>query len=379
MKYHQLSEGLKVPYIGQGFGGIRDGSKGSDLDEQEYIDSLLIGFEHGLTLIDTAEAYADGYSEEIIGKAFADNRADIQIATKFSPENNSYKEVINAAEKSLSRLRTDYIDLYQIHWPNPMIPIEETIRALELLIRQGKILNIGVSNFSKRDLVSAIAALSAAKIVSNQVEYNLFDRFVEQSLFAFCKTNNIKIIAYSPLDKGRTTDGDNRRKLLLETAKKYGKTVEQIALNWLTSSKMVIAIPTSRSKKHIIDNSKSVDFQLSDSDFDLISRHCASNPEMIRTEAISVSDSGEGNRKVYRTLQEAKQNSLKLCPSPLELAEFIKQGDPIKPVRLRLNTNLDTKHTYKLVEGRLRYWAWVLAYSGEKPIPAYVRYDQEEI
>ena len=97
-----------------------------------------------------------------------------------------------------------------------MIPIEETIRALELLIRQGKILNIGVSNFSKRDLVNAIAALTSDKIVSNQVEYNLFDRFVEQSLFPFCKINNIKIIAYSPLDKGRTTDGDSRRKLLFK-------------------------------------------------------------------------------------------------------------------------------------------------------------------
>ena len=376
MKYHQLGEKLKVPYIGQGFGGIRDGSKGSDLSEKEYIDSLLTGFEHGLTLIDTAEAYADGYSEEVIGKAFAGYRADIQIATKFSPENNSYKDVINAAERSLSRLKTDYIDLYQIHWPNPMIPIEETIRALELLTRQGKILSIGVSNFSKRDLVGAIEALTSAKIVSNQVEYNLFDRFVEQSLFAFCEAKNIKIIAYSPLDKGRTTDGDVRRKLLLEIAQKYGKSVEQIALNWLTHSEMVIAIPTSRSKNHIISNSESVDFRLSDSDFGLISENCASNPEMIETEAISVSISGEGNRKVYQTLQEAKQNSLKLCPSPLELAEFIKQGDPIKPVRLRPNTNLKKKHTFELVEGRLRYWAWVLAHNGEKPIPAYVRYDQ---
>jgi diketogulonate reductase-like aldo/keto reductase len=375
MKFHQINDNLRIPYVGQGFGGIRDGSKGSDLDEEDYIDSLLTGVEHGLTLIDTAEAYADGYSEEIIGKAVLGIRKDIQLATKFSPENNGYKDVIAAAERSLVRLKTDYIDLYQIHWPNPMIPIEETIRALEVLMRQGKVLTIGVSNFSKRDLVAAIGALSSSKIVSNQVEYNLFDRFAEESLFPFCKTNDLKIIAYSPLDKGRTTDGDQRRKVLADVAQKYGKSVEQIALNWLTASGMVVAIPTSRSKNHIIDNSKSNDFELDRSDYELINEKCTSKPELIETKKISVSLSGEGNRLVYQTMAEAKQNLLNLCPSPLELAEFIKQGDPIKPVRLRPGSMTGDTQPYELIEGRLRYWAWVLAYNGEKPIPAYIRYD----
>ena len=98
MKYHDLTSSLRVPYIGQGFGGIRDGSRSSNLEEEIYIKSLITGIENGLTLIDTAEAYADGYSEELIGKAVLGRRDDVQIATKFSPENNHFNDVIKSAE-----------------------------------------------------------------------------------------------------------------------------------------------------------------------------------------------------------------------------------------------------------------------------------------
>lgn len=378
MKYHNLSRNLRVPYIGQGFGGIRDGSKSSNLEEEIYINSLITGIENGLTLIDTAEAYADGYSEELVGRAIAGRRQDVQIASKFSPENNRYNDVIKSAEKSLKRLQSDYVDLYQIHWPNPMVPIDETISAMERLIQDGKVLSIGVSNFSPRDLKEAVSALTSGAIVTNQVEYNLFDRFIEESHFPFCRDNNIKIIAYSPLDKGRTTDGDHRHQLLSSLSAKYGKTVEQIALNWLTTSEMVIAIPTSRSRTHIIENSQSLDFSLSTEDHNLIDVQCAATPEYIDPKQISVSLSGEGNRLAYQTVSEALENKLGLCPSPLELAEFIKNGDPIKPVRLILNRKNVGDKTHDLVEGRLRYWAWVLAFNGEKAVPAYVRYDLPE-
>lgn len=375
MKYHDLTSSLRVPYIGQGFGGIRDGSRSSNLEEEIYIKSLITGIENGLTLIDTAEAYADGYSEELIGKAVLGRRDDVQIATKFSPENNHFNDVIKSAEKSLKRLQTDYIDLYQIHWPNPMISIAETISAMEHLIQQGKVLSIGVSNFSTRDLKEASSVLTSGAIVTNQVEYNLFDRFIEESQFPFCRDNNIKIIAYSPLDKGRTTDGDLRHQLLSNLSAKYSKTVEQIALNWLTTSEMVIAIPTSRSQTHIIENSQSLDFSLSTADRNLIDIQCAATPEYINPKQISVSLSGEGNRLAYQTISEAIENKLGLCPSPLELAEFIKNGDPIKPVRLILSKENGNVKTHDLVEGRLRYWAWVLAFNSEKAVPAYVRYD----
>jgi len=375
MKLHTLNEKIQIPYVGQGFGGIRDGSKNSNLEEHVYIEALQFGVDVGLTFIDTAEAYADGYSEELIGKALSGVRSNIQIGTKFSPENHRYEEVIKSAEKSLKRLRTEYIDVYQIHWPNQTVPIDETLMALEHLVAQGKVLSIGVCNFSVRELSEAIRVLNFGKIVSNQVEYNLFDRFIESTLFEYCKLHDIKIIAYSPLDKGRTTDGDARRKLLSELSIKYGRSTEQIALNWLTSSDLVSAIPTSRNKMHILENSQSLDFVMDSTDYELVDLKCKSVPELVDTNEIEVSLEGEGARKVYQSIEEAKENKLNLCPSPIELSKFILEGDPVKPVRLRLRIGKDGHKIYDLIEGRLRYWAWVIAFGGERPIPSYVRQD----
>lgn len=375
MKSHRINEKIQIPYIGQGFGGIRDGSKNSNLDENVYIEALQFGVDVGLTFIDTAEAYADGYSEELIGKALSSIRSKVQIGTKFSPENHRYKDVIKSAEKSLKRLDTEYIDIYQIHWPNQNIPISETLEALAHLIEQGKILSVGVCNFSVRDLSETMSVLDSFKIVTNQVEYNLFDRFSEYALFEFCSQNEVKIIAYSPLDKGRTTDGDTRRKFLNQLSIKYGKSIEQIALNWLTSSDLVTAIPTTRNKSHILQNSQSLDFVMDDKDYELIDLTCNAVPELINVHDIEVSLNGEGARKVYQNMNEAIENKLNLCPSPVELSKFILEGDPIKPVRLRLRAGADGGKIYDLIEGRLRYWAWVIAFDSGKPIPAYVRQD----
>ena len=373
MRFIDFNNEVSVATIGQGFGGINDGSQKYHSTEKDYIECLNVGVENGLTFIDTAEAYAEGYSEELIGKAVCGKRSEVQIATKFSPENNSFKNVILAAERSLKRLNTDYIDLYQIHWPNPRIPIGETLSAMEILIGQGKILNIGVSNFSILQLQGAMSSLTKGKIVSNQVEYNLFDRFNESHLFPFCKKNNIKIIAYSPLDKGRITNNDVRLKLLDNLANKYSKSKEQVALNWITTSHNLIAIPTSRNPSHIIQNSQSLDFKLLPDDAAKIDAVCKLEPNFVDVSRIKVSLTGENSRKVYQSIEEAKENFLNLCPSPIELSESIKFGGPIKPVRLI--TSKDGKHDFELIEGRLRYWAWVIAYGESKAIPSYIRYN----
>lgn len=373
MTFIDFKDNVSVATIGQGFGGINDGSQKYFSSEADYIESLNIGIDNGLTFIDTAEAYADGYSEELIGKTVYDKRSEVQIATKFSPENNSFKKVIDAAERSLKRLKTDYIDLYQIHWPNPRIPIAETLSAMEVLIEQGKILNIGVSNFSELQLHDAMSSLTNSKIVSNQVEYNLFDRFNESHLFPFCKKNNIKIIAYSPLDKGRVTNSDVRLNLLENLATKYNKSKEQVALNWITTSHNLIAIPTSRNPSHIIQNSQSLDFKLLPEDANKIDTVCKLEPDFVEVSRIKVSLNGENSRQVYQTIEEAKANFLNLCPSPVELSESIKFGGPIKPVRLIASK--DGEHDFELIEGRLRYWAWVLAFGESKAIPSYIRYN----
>ena len=361
--------------IGQGCMGIGGEFERDDTQQVEHVRALQYGIELGLNFLDTAEIYSDGYSEELVGRAVKGKRHGVFISTKFSPENSSYEGVLKAAEGSLRRLNTDYIDLYQAHWPNPKISVAETMEAMEKLIADGKIRQIGLSNFSKREMVAAQNHLETNRIFSNQLEYNLFDRFIEQEIAPHCLSENAYVIAYSPLDKGRTTDGDERRKLLFELGAKYEKTPSQIALNWIISQKSVLAIPKSTNLKHIRENAEAANFLLAPDDKAAIDRVCTAEPVFISPQAIRVSVSGEGRRSVYQTIEEARLNHLNLSPSPTELAEFIRLGELTKPVRVIPTKDTDGGIEYDLVEGRLRYWAWVLAFNGEKAVPAYVRYD----
>jgi diketogulonate reductase-like aldo/keto reductase len=366
---------LRISKIGQGCMGIGGEFDRDETQQLNHVRALQYGIDMGLNFLDTAEVYSDGYSEELVGRAVKGRRESVFISTKFSPENSSYEGVIKAAEGSLRRLNTDYIDLYQAHWPNPKIPVAETMAAMEKLVSDGKIRQIGLSNFSKREMVAAQAHLETNRIFSNQLEYNLFDRFIEQEIAPHCLSENSHIIAYSPLDKGRTTDGDERRRFLFDMALKYEKTPSQIALNWIISRKSFLAIPKSTNLKHIRENAEAADFLLSDDDREAIDRICTAEPLLIPPHTIRVSVSGEGGRSVYQTIEEARLNLLKLSPSPTELAEFIRLGEPTKPVRVIPTKNPDGNIEYDLIEGRLRYWAWVLAFNGEKAVPAYVRYD----
>jgi len=353
----------KIAAIGQGCGG--ELSVGGTRDA-EGVKAVRTGIDLGMTLIDTAEAYEEGHSEELVGKAVQGIRDKVFLATKFSPENNGYEGVLRSAEGSLRRLRTDYIDLYQIHWPNPIIPIGETMRALDKLVRDGKVRHVGVSNFSVSEMGAARSAVPELEVVSNQVEYNLFDRFVERSILPFCRSVGMSIIAYSPLDKGRVAND-----ILLEVGGRYGKTPAQVVLNWLTAQPGVIAIPKAGSLGHVRDNAAAADFALQPEDIERIGRAYCAQPALLPVDEISVSIHGEGNRKVYQTIEQALRNELNFAPSPSELAADILRGEEIKPVRVVRSK--EPTHQYDLIEGRIRYWAWVIAYRGEQPIPALVR------
>ncbi len=361
--------------IGQGCMGLGGEFTRDYSYEKEQIAAILLGIELGSTFLDTAEIYSDGLSEELIGKIARGRRESLFISTKFSPENSSFKAVLDAADRSLKRLGTDYIDLYQPHWPNPNVPIEETFEALNLLQSKGKIRNIGVSNFSKKEMVSTEANLVQSSLFSNQVEYNLFDRFIEGDILPYCKKNGIYIIAYSPLDKGRSATFDKRLEVLNEMAQKYEKTASQIALNWLISQGPVIVIPKSTNLIHVKENATAGSFQLDIADLEIIGKVCSAQPKLISTRNIKVSLEGEGNRSVYQTIDEAINNDLGLSPSPIELAKDIVNGEPVKPVRVRPLKEPQENIEFELIEGRLRYWAWVIAYNWEKDIPVYVRYE----
>jgi len=245
---------VKVPEIGIGVWRYSGG-----------VEPLRRGIELGASLIDTAEIYG---TEDVVGQAIKGTRDRVFIAAKVSGAHLRYDDVLRAAEGSLRRLNTTYIDLYQIHWPNPYIPIQETMRAMEALVDRGLVRYIGVSNFSTSDLRVAQAAMSKYPLVANQVLYNLNRREIESELMPYCLTNQVTIIAYTPLDDGRLAVQpqfrSSRRMLALQTvAAQVQKSLAQVALNWCTSRPNVIAIPKSDSVSRVTENCQASGWRLS--------------------------------------------------------------------------------------------------------------------
>lgn len=347
---------------------------------QNIIDVLSSGLDHGMNLIDTAESYGKGLCEELIGKAVKGRRERVVIASKFSPEHSSYNDVITSCEGSLRRLGTDYIDLYQMHWPNPRVPMEETFRALAYLKERGSIRAIGMSNLSREELHAARAIAIASPIVSLQTEYNLFERTVEQhGVLAYCNRHAISLIAYSPMDQGRIASlGGTQSALLAALAKKYEKTIVQLLLNWLIFRDPVIVIPKTTNLHHLAHNAVALDFTLTPDDVARIDEAFYEEIVTVPVEKIFVSPHGERDRNAYQTLRDAIENKLNHTPSPMELAETFKKGGFLRPVRL-IPAQDGNGHDYELINGRIRYWAWVIAFEGKRPIPAYIRYDLEKI
>ncbi len=246
--------GVMVPEIGLGVWKYRGG-----------VEPLRRGIELGAFLIDTAEMYR---TEDVVGQAVKGIRDRVFIATKVSGSHLRHDEVLRAAEASLRQLRTDSIDLYQVHWPNSRVPIKETMRAMETLVDRGLVKYIGVSNFSVSDLREAQAAMSKYPIVSNQVLYNLNSRDIEQDLLPYCQQPNVTIIAYTPLDDGRlaTTSRFRRSRgmrALEQIAAEVQKTLAQVALNWCTARPHVIAIPKSDSVARTEENCRASGWRLS--------------------------------------------------------------------------------------------------------------------
>jgi len=217
---------------------------------------LRHGIDLGAFLLDTAEVYR---TEDVVGETVAGIREDVFIATKVAGDNLRHDDVLRAADRSLHELKTDRIDLYQLHSPNNSVPIGETMRAMESLVDNGLVRFIGVSNFTVSELRAAQDAMTKYPIVSNQVLYNLKRREIELDLAPYCLEEGITVIAYTPLGdgslatrSGSTSDGGMGA--LESVAAEVDKTLGQVALNWCTSRPNVIAIPKSNSSERIEEN-----------------------------------------------------------------------------------------------------------------------------
>ena len=215
--------------------------------------ALRSALEIGYTHFDTAEYYSNGHAEELLGRAVREantKRENLFITSKVSPEHLDYDNVINSSEKSLRRLDMDYIDLYLIHWPRVGMKLEETFRALNKLVRDGKVKNLGVSNFNLK-LLKQAQSFSETPIITNQVPYSLPNHtYVENGVLEYCQQNDILVTAYSPL-KFRSM---RVNKTLGDIAKAHSATPFQIALAWLVRQPRVITIPMSFNPVHIKEN-----------------------------------------------------------------------------------------------------------------------------
>ncbi len=226
---------------------------------------LRRGIELGAFLIDAAEMYRN---EESVGQAIKGLRDKVFLATKVLGSNLHYDQVLKAAEASLRKLDVDQIDLYQIHWPNSRVPIEETMKAMAALVDSGSVKYVGVSNFSKRELQEAQAAMPNVPIVSNQVLYNLKRREIERDLLPYCQDNGITVIAYTPLADGSLAAkprlrSDQRVQALEQIAAQVGKTMAQVALNWCLSRPNVLVIPKTNSLERTEENCGASGWRLS--------------------------------------------------------------------------------------------------------------------
>jgi diketogulonate reductase-like aldo/keto reductase len=222
---------------------------------------LRRGIELGATLIDTAESYG---TEETVGEAIRGIRQQVFVATKISPHHFRRRDVHEAAEASLRRLGTEYIDLYQLHWPNLIVPLEETMSAMEELVDQGKVRFIGVSNFLVGELRRAQAALSRSRIFSNQVSYSLIDRTIAGGLLRYCQENQIAVLAFTPLGHGLDRIATKDPQHVLErVSKQAGKTQAQVALNWCIAEEGVVAIPKASTVEHVTEDCGAAGWRLS--------------------------------------------------------------------------------------------------------------------
>ena len=260
----------KVTAIGMGTWGI-GGYESSDYSRaRESVEVLRYGLELGMNLIDTAEFYGAGHSEELVGKAIEGfDREEIFIISKVWPTHFGYEKAKKAARASVKRLGT-YIDLYLLHWPGTEWKrIEETLHALEKLVDEGLIRYIGVSNFDLELLKRSQEAMRKYEIVANEVKYSLRDRWPETSgLLDYMKKEKVVLIAYTPLEKGTLA----RNECLAEIGRKYERTAAQVALNYLIWEENVIAIPKAGRKEHVEENFGVMGWRLSKEDREKVRR-----------------------------------------------------------------------------------------------------------
>jgi diketogulonate reductase-like aldo/keto reductase len=254
-----------VAVIGQGTWDIEKDRRAA------AVAALRRGLDLGMTHIDTAEMYGSGAAEKLVAEAIAGRRDEVFLVSKVLPENASRRGTIAACEASLSRLRTDHLDCYLLHWPGDH-PLEETVEAFEALRRDGKIRSWGVSNFDVADL-EAVWKLAGARVACNQVLYHLQERAIEHAVIPWCEHHGVAVVAYSPFGSGAFPGPRSKGgRVLAALAAAHAATPRQVALAFVVQSRALFTIPKAGRVDHVEENAGAAAVRLSAVDIARIER-----------------------------------------------------------------------------------------------------------
>jgi diketogulonate reductase-like aldo/keto reductase len=254
-----LPSGEGIPVLGQGTWHMAEDRR----RRADEIAALRLGIDLGMTLIDTAEMYADGGAEKLVGEAIDGRRDEVFLVSKVLPQNATRRGTVAACDRSLKRLGVDQIDLYLLHWRGST-PLEETIDAFDALIGAGKIRHWGVSNFDIGDMQELVDLPGGDEVATDQVLYNIARRGIEYDLLPWCAHSGLPIMAYSPIEQGRLL----RHPALQAIAERHGDvTPVQVALAWVLRQDGVCAIPQSGKPEHVRENRGALDVSLTSQDF----------------------------------------------------------------------------------------------------------------
>ncbi len=264
MIYEEI-DGLKISKIGLGTWKIGGESFANPSQDARGLAALRSAIDLGYTHFDMAEMYGAGHTEELVGRALRESgkpRESFIVTTKVKPENLRYNSVLKSCEGSLRRLKLDYIDLFLVHWPSAGMRLADTFRALNQLVRDGKVRHLGVSNFDLR-LLKASEELSETPLLTDQVPYSHSDRtYARNGVLSYCQQRGILLTAYSPMDQGNFKPD----RALISVAAAHSATAHQIALAWLVAQPRVITIPASQEPAHQKQNLQAAEIQLTASE-----------------------------------------------------------------------------------------------------------------
>jgi diketogulonate reductase-like aldo/keto reductase len=260
----KLHDEIVVPALGQGSARLGQGRHPQTAEEEALREGILLG----MTLIDTAEIYGNGDAEKLIGHVISGQRERIFLVSKVWPTHVSGDGIERACEGSLSRLGTDYLDLYLLHWPNGITDLSGVVAAFENLRSKGKIRAWGVSNFNVGDMERLLSVPHGDSCATNQVPYSLGDRAIEHDLLPWCERHAIPVMAYSPL--GGASSTLLRDPTLARLGVAHGCSAAAVALAWTIRSGKVIAIPESGNVTHVRENAIALSLALTSEELQVL-------------------------------------------------------------------------------------------------------------